>query len=137
MNAKEYLERGKTLAAEITALSEALECAHSEAMKITPTGGGERVQSAVRRDRQEAAVLRYTELKADINSRIARLFEIKRELFELVDEIEDPRIRTLIVYRYLNRMTFEAIADKMGYDLRWVYRIHKKALGEVDKLLNG
>ena len=129
MNAKEYLERGKTLAAEITALSEAL--------KITPTWGGERVQSAVRRDRQEAAVLRYTELKADINSRIARLFEIKRELFELVDEIEDPRIRTLIVYRYLNRMTFEAIADKMGYDLRWVYRIHKKALGEVDKLLNG
>ena len=82
-------------------------------------------------------MLRYTELKADINSRIARLFEIKRELFELVDEIEDPRIRTLIVYRYLNRMTFEAIADKMGYDLRWVYRIHKKALGEVDKLLNG
>ena len=75
----------------------AVECAHSEAMKITPTWGGERVQSAVRRDRQEAAVLRYTELKADINSRIARLFEIKRELFELVDEIEDPRIRTLIV----------------------------------------
>lgn len=136
MNAKEYLEKGKMLAAEIGALSEALECARAEAMKITPSWGGERVQTSVRQDRQEEAVLRYTELKAEINSRIRRLFEIKKELFELVDKIEDPRLRTLIIYRYINRMTFEAIADKMGYDLRWVYRIHKKALEETDRLLS-
>ena len=84
MSAKEYLERGKTLAAEITALSEALECAHSEAMKITPTWGGERVQSAVRRDRQEAAVLRYTELKADINCELRGFSKLNASFLSLL-----------------------------------------------------
>ena len=51
---------------------------------------------------------------------------------------EQPRLRMIIPFsrevtedEYLCFLTWEQIAVDMGYDLRWLYRIHKRALEQI------
>ena len=43
--------------------------------------------------------------------------------------------QTVLEKRYLCFQSWEQIAVEMGYDLRWLYRIHGKALEEVKAIL--
>ena len=136
MTAKDFFERGRLLSAEIRALTEAMSIAYAEAVKTVSAPKTIPVKASFE-DRRQNATLKYMELKADITSRLAALFEIKKEIFELIDEIEDSKCRTVLINRYINGYTFEKIAETMYMNERWVYRIHKKALEICDEKLKG
>ena len=77
------------------------------------------------------ALARYIQLDDEIKAEIMDLCRIKREVNEAIDNVEDARLRHLLELRYRNYCTWEAIADEMGYDVRWVYRMHGRALAHV------
>ena len=77
------------------------------------------------------AVSQLVELDARINAQIQELCRIKRLVWEAIEAVEDMRYRTLLEYRYRNCWTWEQIAEAMGYDLRWVHRLHGWALSRV------
>ena len=52
---------------------------------------------------------------------------------EVIEKVDDVTCRTLLRHKYINGETFEAIAEKMCYDVRHVYRLHKKAINLVEK----
>lgn len=76
----------------------------------------------------------YLTLKADILSRIKRIMEIKKEIEEVIGKIENPTLRALLQYRYINGETFEKTAELMCYEERHIYRLHKKAIETVKNL---
>ena len=84
-----------------------------------------------RRSMSEAS-LKLKQTTAEINADIDRLVDLKREMATLIERVNDPSQRLLLEMRYLCGNTWEDIAQKMGYDLRWVYRLHGKALQEFD-----
>ena len=133
MNAKDYLERGKLLSAEINALSQALANVRSEVNKTAEIAGIKQRDSV--KARHENALMYFNELKANINSRIIYLLETKKDILNFVESMEDPRYRCVLMHRYVNNYTFEKISQIMYINERWVYRIHKKALEEADKML--
>ena len=57
------------------------------------------------------------------------------EIEDTVNKLEDPRQQALIIYHYINDLTWEECAEAMGYDLRWIYRLHGRALDEVEKII--
>lgn len=77
------------------------------------------------------AVNAVIEMDKAINAEISALCRIKREVNEAIDAVEDARYRRLLELRYRNYYTWERIADEMGYDVRWVYQMHGKALLHV------
>lgn len=76
----------------------------------------------------DAAVL---DMEIEIHNEILELCRIKREVFAVIDAVDEERYRTLLEYRYRNYYTFEQIAVKMGYSWRQVMRLHKEALKVV------
>lgn len=56
---------------------------------------------------------------------------LNRALIAAIDSQENPQIQEILTRRYLNDQPFAAIAAAMGYDLRWVYRLHARGLGAV------
>lgn len=41
--------------------------------------------------------------------------------------------RTVILLRYYSKMRWEDVADAMRYDIRWVFRLHQRAIKAIEK----
>ena len=39
----------------------------------------------------------------------------------------------VLKYRYINNLRFEEIAEIIGYDISWIFKLHKKGLIEFEQ----
>lgn len=53
-------------------------------------------------------------------------------LARVIDALPQQRLRTLLRYRYLERCPWAEVSSLLSLDDRWVYRLHRRALGLVD-----
>lgn len=53
--------------------------------------------------------------------------KICSELYDKIEAMEDEQEKRLMKYRYLRGYRWEYIADKMGYSVRQIFNIHKRA----------
>ncbi len=78
----------------------------------------------------------YSDYAKGIKRRVDELSRIKAEVLEVISAVEKDTYRQLLVLRYVEGMTWECIAEKMYYSVRGIQRTHKRALPEVEKILN-
>ena len=131
MNAKVYLSQAYRLDQQINSKLEQVSALRQLATKATSSIHAERVSGTTQRSPMENAVLKLIDLEHEINADIDRLVDLKRELNALIMAIDNHAYRIVLELRYLNGNTWEEIAGIMGYDLRWIYRLHGKALQEA------
>lgn len=70
-----------------------------------------------------------------INEEIAGLVELKEQARTLIHRLTDERYKTVLTEYYLNHKTWEQVADCMNYDLRYVYKVHGRALQAFSEVL--
>ena len=78
-------------------------------------------------------ISKIVDLETEINTEIDKLVEKRKEIESVIRAVEDSTLRTLLEYRYINGKKWEEIALMMGYDYRWVLRLHGRALELVDE----
>ena len=132
MNAKEYLSQAFRLDQKINSKLEQVSKLRNLSMKASGLRLAERISGTKDHSLMESALVKMIDLEYEINADIDRLVDLKREMATLIERVNDPSQRLLLEMRYLCGNTWEDIAQKMGYDLRWVYRLHGKALQEFD-----
>ncbi len=66
-------------------------------------------------------------IKVEVEERIRTNEKIKQLILERIGALGDP-YKAVLLYRYRDGLKWDQIADYMRYDVRWVYRMHKKAL---------
>lgn len=76
----------------------------------------------------QGAVAKIIDLETEINLEIDKLVEKRKEIESVIRAVEDSILRTLLEYRYINGKKWEEIALMMGYDYRYILKIHGKAL---------
>lgn len=136
MTAKEYLSQAFNLDNRIEAKLEQISVLHALAAKATstltdvPPNGTRNVQQ------MEDIICKIVDLEKEINEDINRLVDLKFDIMSIIKAIGNLIYQTLLEQRYLCFRTWEQIAIDMGYDSRWVHRLHSKALGETEKLLS-
>jgi DNA-directed RNA polymerase specialized sigma subunit len=79
----------------------------------------------------EECVLKIWELERSINADIDKLIDMKDTAKMLIDQIPDERYRLVLEYRYLKGMKWAKIAEKMGYDKRYLFKLHATALQSI------
>ncbi|MGL6015774.1 MAG: DUF1492 domain-containing protein [Selenomonadaceae bacterium] len=79
----------------------------------------------------EDIIAKMVDLENEISADIDALVDLKREIVSAIKSVDNPEFRTLLELRYLCFKPWEQIALEMGYDLRWLYRLHQKALAVV------
>lgn len=135
MTAKEYLSQAFRLDQRINSKLEQVSRLRGMAVKATGSFQAERISGTSQHSPMESAVVKLIDLEYEINDDIDRLVDLKREMTSLIERIPDPSYRVLLELRYLGCSRWEDIALKMGYDLRWVYRLHGRALKEAEVVM--
>lgn len=136
LNAKEYLNRVRFADISIDTKSDELYHLKLKSLQVSPQSQGERVQSSGSGGDFTKIIDKIFLLQDKINEEVDQLVELKDQARTLIHRLTDERYKTVLTEYYLNHKTWEQVADCMNYDLRWVYRIHGKALKEFSKVLN-
>ena len=129
MTAKQYLSLGWKVNRRIERLKEErarlvakIEGGRSSQLTGMPRGGRYDWTDGV------ARIMRYTER---IGREIDYWTKVQYDVRESIAQVPDMRCQDVLHCRYVLYMRWEDIADEMDYDVRWVFRLHKKALGMV------
>lgn len=78
------------------------------------------------------AVIETDELIRDavnaLRAEIRELCRVKREVADAINAVEPVVYRRVLDLRYRSYLDWQTIAQKMGYDVRHVFRLHGEAL---------
>ena len=116
MTTKQWMERAFYLNEEIKQLTDAKQ----KAKELNDAGGG---------------VSGYREYSRILFKKIEKQLAICMEITNAVSRLEKPLYRAIFTARYINFKTWEEIAEELELDLRWVYRLNQRALGEMEKII--
>ena len=77
---------------------------------------------------------RNIDLQCEINKDIDNLVGLKEEISQVIAGVEQTDLRMILEKRYLCFHSWEKIASEMFYDLRWLHRLHGRALESAGKV---
>jgi len=78
--------------------------------------------------------VKMLDLEDEINADLQCLIDLKHEVVTIIKFVESPELQTLLELRYLCFNTWEEISVALHLDIRWLHRLHNKALNEVDAI---
>ena len=129
MTAKEFLRRARDVDRRVDEAQERaerirakLESGRMSSLTGMPRGGGA--------DWTETAD-RLIELERVVNARTRELVRWKLAAIDAIRSVEEPRLAEVLELYYIDGLKWEDVAQRMGLDVRWVYRLHGRALLEV------
>ena len=135
MTAKEYLGQAYRIDQRINSKLEQVASLRALATKATSTlsdtlqGGSRNVQA------MEATIVKIVDLENEINEDIDTLVDLKQEIVGVIKHIQNPEYQTLLELRYLCFYSWEKVAVEMEYDLRYMHKLHRKALEQCSAFI--
>lgn len=132
MTAKEYLSQAYRIDQRINSKLEQVGSLRALATKATatisntPPSGSRDIQP------MEGIIVKIFALENEINTDIDALVDLKREIVGVIKSIENPEYQTLLELRYLCFFSWEKVAVEMDYDLRYLHKLHGKALAQCE-----
>ena len=136
MNAKEYLGQAYRLDQHINDRLMQLGQLRALTQRITTAYDGEVVSRTRNVHALEDSVIRLMEAEESINEEIDRFVDIKMDISKTIARVRNENYRLILEKRYLCGETWEEITVSLYHNRRWVFRLHGKALDEVQKILD-
>lgn len=126
MTAKEFLRRAREVDRRVDEaqeraerLREKLESGRMSSVTGMPRGGGA--------DWTETAD-KLIELERVVNQRIRELVRWKLAAIDAIRAVEEPRLSEVLELYYIDGLTWEQVAQRMGITERWALILHGRAL---------
>lgn len=135
MTAKEYLSRAYNLRRSIATQEIRLEELRTQAEHITadingmPRGSGQ--SSPV-----ERIAVQIADLSMELELDWLDLIQYQEDISKTINAVSDPILNQILSLRYLSYKPWSEISDTMHYTIGHVFKLHRKALGKVDVILN-
>lgn len=131
---KQYLSRYRNLQIKCRTLESTIESLRERAESITINLDPNKVQSSARIHdpiAEAAASIADTErllAEARAESELAM-----NRITRAIMSVNDDRLQTLLVLRYIKGLSWESIAEEMCYSIRQIYNLHGIALSVIGK----
>ena len=129
---KKFLSQAYYLDKRVEVLKDELDTLESRLQKCTAsyttTRGGSRPSFEVTLDK----VLKYRDM---LSYELSCLVDRKKEVEKAIKKLDDEKQKIILYKKYINFQTFETISNTVGLEVRQVYRLHKKALQNLSKIL--
>lgn len=130
---KRKLRAAWALQKQIDTMNAELAQLRDNAGKITPAYSLAPGGSSGNGQKIEAAVVKIADLEMAINDDIVKMVLAIQEIRGLIAGVQDDKQRIVLYKRYLEYQKWENIAVELDLDIRWVHRIHGRALNEILK----
>lgn len=103
------------------------------ACSVTAFSSDERVQNSSGKDRLGSMVAKIVDLEKETDCLVDKFIDKRNHIIRQIDGMEDVNMYHVLFARYVNRKSFDEIADEMNYSRMQTNRIHEKALIEFEK----
>ena len=134
MRAIEFLEQIEKIDAMIANKLEEIEQWKALAMSTTAPINGDRVQSSGSQQKMADATIRYVTIEEDLKTDIERLKKARRDIVEVIEQLPVKQYDVLHKI-YIQGLTFQQIADIQGTTKSTVNNMKKKAVRNVQAIL--
>lgn len=131
MTPKYYLSQALYLDQRIDSKLEQVDALNALATKATSTLTDMPKHKSVSTSSLEDIVIKIIDLQQSINQDIDTLVDLKREIIQVIQAVDDKELQTLLEKRYLNYCSWEQIAVEMKYSIQHIYRLHSRALNKI------
>lgn len=131
---KKDLQQFRKLQIELESIEEQIAQLDAKIKKATasfgmsPRGG----KSANKEDR----IIKLLDLKEDYEIRGGKIIAEQMKIEKELDKLSDPVEKAVLRYRYINNMDWEDIQIMIGYERAQTYRIHDRAIKNLQKIKN-
>jgi DNA-directed RNA polymerase specialized sigma subunit len=137
MKAKEYLRQLSRTEAFINAKKQRVDALRSLAeTSSSPVMTGMPKKSNGGGSTMADAICKVVTLESEIKEDEIALQEKKVFLLELIGEIENTEHQTVLIKRYFEKLSWDRIARCMFYSTRWIYKLHGRALEDLEGVFN-
>ena len=131
MTAKEYLLQARYLDNRIASKREQIQNLNDLATKCTTTWSDMPRSQNTGRSRMADCVIQIIDLENEISADMLQLINLKREITETINKVENDEYKTILEKRYLCWLTWEQIAVDLNYSVMHIHRMHGEALKAV------
>lgn len=135
MNAEKFLNRAYKMEQLVKSDKEELEELRSFSISIPCTLGREKVQTNNKDDKMANIVSKIVDFENKIYKEMAELIDLKIEIRETINKVENNDERLYLRYRYINFYSWKQICSELNYSSTSVKRIKDKAIKSVEKIL--
>ncbi|MDR7870322.1 MAG: hypothetical protein RIN55_05650 [Tissierellaceae bacterium] len=127
----EYLSQYKYLNKNIDRKIKELEDWRSKIFNVTGTIS-DMPRSGNRSNLIENGIATIDEIESNINKDIDDLVDLRKEIEYKINSVKNLQLRELLKCRYLDCQKWEEIAYKNNYTWQWAYKLHERALDEIN-----
>lgn len=133
MDTKQYLQQISRLDRMINNKLAEISQLRELAMSVSAVKNEERVQTTPNFDKIGTTYCKIEEMEEKLDKLIDEFVDKKNLIISQIDKIENETYYEILFARYIEKKTFEKIADEMTYSWRQVIRLHGRALQEFEK----
>ena len=133
MDTKQYLQQISRLDRMINNKLSEISQLRELAMSVSAVKNEERVQTTPNFDKIGTAYCKIAEMEEKLDKLIDEFVDKKNLIISQIDKIENETYYEILFARYIEKKTFEKIADEMTYSWRQVIRLHGRALQEFER----
>ena len=130
MTAKEYLRQYRTLDLRVNVKLTQIEELRSLAVRLSPTARFDKVGNVT--DKVGRTVSRIVDLERELQNDIDELVQTGEKIRRAINSLTDERLKVILELRYIKGKKWEDIADMLNTELRWIYRLHGRALQVIE-----
>lgn len=136
MTTKEYLNQisrlNRMINNKLSELAELKELSKS----ISAVSNKERVQTSMEQDKIGNTLSKIDEMEREIDKMIDSYSDKRTHIIGQIDSMEDENSYDILFSRYIEKKTFEKIADTKNYSFRQIIRLHGIALKQFEEKYN-
>ena len=131
MDAKAYLSQVEKLDTQIKNKLIEKQQWKDIALGITSKMDGDRVQASGRKSKMADAIDKCVDMEAEIDRLIDRLIDTKKDIIAIIEQLESAFHSVYIQY-----LSFQEIADKYGKSYDCIKQVHKRAIRNIQVIIN-
>ena len=134
MTGKEFLQQVLQANKNLKSRLEQLIVIQTMAQKITTIISGTPSISDRSQSRIENAVVNVFQESEKIENAVTEFLDLRQRAVELIAKVANDDERIILEYRYLTDKSWAEISKVMGFKIRYIYRLHGRALLSFEKI---
>lgn len=134
---RHWLKRAYTIDKNLKALETLINQSREHAEGLSRNGQYNNTgKSGTRLNRTENAFIKLADIKHKYNKQEQELIKVTQEISDAIAKLNDDRLETILIYRYLFFHTEEQTAELMNYSVSTIRQQTKKAIEKLCNILN-
>ncbi len=103
---------------------------------ITVPTDREAIQTSGVSDKVGNTVAKIVDLENEIDDMIDEYIDTRNKCIRVIEQLTDPLQYAIIHKRYVQYKSYAEIEDETNYSHQWIMEVRRKALREIDRIIN-